>query len=153
MRSISSAIISFVIFYIGLCFPKKEIKQHMIRGSILCLSCVILIVSFILMILGLWWKDNSRLEKSLNYDKRKAKNIVDTFFKDMNPTFWNGKGNKPQTFKEQIWEFSLTDNVSLEITLSQDDNEWNHYCDLVYTSSGESFDMLSGYGIDSPLKI
>lgn len=64
MRSISSAIISFVIFYIGLCFPKKEIKQHMIRGSILCLSCVILIVSFILMILGLWWKDNSRLEKS-----------------------------------------------------------------------------------------
>lgn len=32
MRSISSAIISFVIFYIGLCFPKKEIKQHMIRG-------------------------------------------------------------------------------------------------------------------------
>lgn len=53
MRSISSAIISFVIFYIGLCLPKKEIKQRMIRGSILCLSCVILIVSFILMILGL----------------------------------------------------------------------------------------------------
>ena len=53
MRSISSAIISFVIFYIGLCLPKKDIKQHMIRGSILCLSCVILIVSFILMILGL----------------------------------------------------------------------------------------------------
>lgn len=85
--------------------------------------------------------------------REKAKNIVDAFFKDMNPTFWNGKGNKPQTFKEQIWEFSLTDNVSLEITLSQDDNEWNHYCDLVYTFSGESFDMLSGYGIDSPLNL
>lgn len=85
--------------------------------------------------------------------REKAKNIVDAFFKDMNPTFWNGKGNKPQTFKEQIWEFSLTDNVSLEITFSQDDNEWNHYCDLVYTSSGESFDMLSGYGIDSQLNL
>ena len=85
--------------------------------------------------------------------REKAKNIVDAFFTDMNPTFWNGKGNKPQTFKEQIWEFSLTDNVSLEITFSQDDNEWNHYCDLVYTSSGESFDMLSGYGIDSQLNL
>lgn len=85
--------------------------------------------------------------------REKAKNIADAFFKDMNPTFWNGKGNKPQTFKEQIWEFSLTDNVSLEITLSQDDNEWNHYYDLVYTSSEESFDMLSGYGIDSPLNL
>lgn len=53
MRSISSAIISFVIFYIGLHVQKKEIKQNMIRGGIFCLSCVILIVSFILMILGL----------------------------------------------------------------------------------------------------
>lgn len=53
MRSISSAIISFVIFYIGLCLSKEERKQCMIRGGILCLSCVILIVSFILMILGL----------------------------------------------------------------------------------------------------
>ena len=85
--------------------------------------------------------------------REKAKNIVDDFFKDMNPTFWNGKWNKLQTFKEQIWESILTDNVSLEITLSQDENEWNHYCDLVYTSSGESFDMLSGYGIDSPLNL
>ena len=85
--------------------------------------------------------------------REKAKNIVDAFFKDMNPTLWNGKGNKPQTFKEQIWEFSLTDSVSLEITFSQDDNEWNHYCGLVYTSSRESFDMLSGYGIDSPLNL
>ncbi|UWG70743.1 MAG: hypothetical protein [Bacteriophage sp.] len=53
--------------------------------------------------------------------REKAENIVNDFFKEMNPTFWNGKGNKPQAFKEQIWEFSLTDNVSLEITLSQDE--------------------------------
>ena len=85
--------------------------------------------------------------------REKAENIVNDFFKEMNPTFWNGKGNKPQTFKEQICEFDLTDNVSLEITFVQDDNEWKHYCDLVYTSSGESFDVLSGYGIDSPLNL
>ena len=45
--------------------------------------------------------------------REKAENIVNDFFKEMNPTFWNGKGNKPQTFKEQIWEFDLTDNISL----------------------------------------
>ena len=85
--------------------------------------------------------------------REKAKNIVDAFFKDINPTFWNGKGNKPKTFREETWEFNLTDDVSLEIVFTQDDEEWNHYCDLVYTSSGESFDMLSGYGIDSPLNL
>lgn len=85
--------------------------------------------------------------------REKAENIVNDFFKEMNPTFWNGKGNKPQTFREETWEFNLTDDVSLEIVSAQDDEEWNHYCDLVYTSSGESFDMLSGYGIDSPLNL
>lgn len=85
--------------------------------------------------------------------REKAKNIVDAFFKDMNPTFWNGKGNKPKTFREETWEFNLTNDVSLEIVFAQDDEEWNHYCDLVYTSSGESFDMLSGHGIDSPLNL
>lgn len=53
MRSISSAIISFVIFYIGLCLPKKEIKQRMIRGCLFCLSFIMLIIAFTLMILGL----------------------------------------------------------------------------------------------------
>lgn len=53
MRSISSAIISFVIFYIGLYLQKKEIKQCMIRGGIFCLSFIMLILSFILMVLGL----------------------------------------------------------------------------------------------------
>lgn len=53
MRSLSSAIISFVILCIGLCLPKDERKQRMIRGGIFCLSYVILIVSLILMGLGL----------------------------------------------------------------------------------------------------
>ena len=53
MRSISSAIISFVIFYIGLCLPKKEIKQCMIRGCLFCLSFIMMIIAFTLMILGL----------------------------------------------------------------------------------------------------
>nr|UVY35637.1 MAG: hypothetical protein [Bacteriophage sp.]UWD57330.1 MAG: hypothetical protein [Bacteriophage sp.]UWG79028.1 MAG: hypothetical protein [Bacteriophage sp.] len=53
MRSISSAIISFVIFYIGLCLPKDERKQRMTRGCLFCLSFIMLIIAFTLMILGL----------------------------------------------------------------------------------------------------
>ena len=45
MRSISSAIISFVIFYIGLCLPKDERKQRMTRGCLFCLSFIMLINS------------------------------------------------------------------------------------------------------------
>ena len=63
MRSISSAIISFVIFYIGLCLPKDERKQRMTRGCLFCLSFIMLIIAFTLMILGLWWNDDFRLRK------------------------------------------------------------------------------------------
>lgn len=35
MRSVSSAIISFVIFYMGLCWSKKERKDYITRGIIL----------------------------------------------------------------------------------------------------------------------
>lgn len=69
--------------------------------------------------------------------REKAENIVNDFFKEMNPTFWNGKGNKPQTFKEQIWEFDLTDNISLEITFAQDGNEWNETIYRCYAREGK----------------
>lgn len=84
--------------------------------------------------------------------RERAEAITNEFFKDMNPTFWNGTGNKPDIFREETWETKLTNDVRLEIVFSKDD-EWNHYCDLVHATSGESFDMLSGYGIDSPLNL
>ncbi len=30
---------------------------------------------------------------------------------------------------------------------------WHHYCDLVYTKDNSSFDLMSGYGIDSKLNV
>ena len=41
--------------------------------------------------------------------RAKANTIVNDFFRDMNPTFWNGNGNKPSTFDERIWEYPLTE--------------------------------------------
>lgn len=53
MRSVSSAIISFVIFYIGLCLDKKERKDCITRGALFCISYMMLVAAFILMIFGL----------------------------------------------------------------------------------------------------
>lgn len=38
-------------------------------------------------------------------------------------------------------------------TLKKEKDGWCHYCDLVYQSDDSSFDMLSGYGIDSILNV
>lgn len=86
--------------------------------------------------------------------RSRANTIVNDFFRDMNPTFWNGNGNKPSTFNEKIWEYPLTEEIHLEITFVYDDVDgWKHCCDLVDTKSNDSVDMLSGYGIDSALNL
>ena len=86
--------------------------------------------------------------------RARANTIVNDFFRDMNPTFWNGSGNKPSTFNEGIWEYPLTEETHLEITFAYDDVDgWHHYCDLVDTKSNDSVEMLSGYGIDSALNL
>lgn len=86
--------------------------------------------------------------------REKATKIVTDFFSDMNPDMWDGNGNKPESFDERAWQYQLTDGVTLEITFANDEVDgWRHYCDLVFTSDNSSFDMLSGYGIDSPQNI
>ena len=82
--------------------------------------------------------------------REKATKIVTEFLKDMNPDMWSGNGNKPESFDEHSWQYALTDDVNLEITfVNNEEDGWCHYCDLVYASDNTSFDMLSGYGIDS----
>ena len=82
--------------------------------------------------------------------REKAMEIEEDFLEKMNPDMWDGYGVKPLSFDEHGWQYSLTDDVNLEITfVNNEENGWCHYCDLVYTSDNSSFDMLSGYGIDS----
>lgn len=86
--------------------------------------------------------------------RAKANSIANDFFKDMNPTFWNGSGNKPSTFDERIWGYPLTEKMHLEITLVYNDiDRWHHCCDLVDTKSNDSIKMLSGNEIDSALNL
>lgn len=60
----------------------------------------------------------------------------------------------PKSFDDRAWQYPLTDDVNLEITFVNTEEEgWCHYCDLVYQSDDSSFDMLREYGIDSILNV
>ena len=87
-------------------------------------------------------------------DRTKAAAIVNDFFADMNPSLWNGSTSMPKSFDDRAWQYPLADDVNLEITFVYNEEDgWCHYCDLVYQSDDSSFDMLSGYGIDSILNV
>ena len=82
--------------------------------------------------------------------REKATQIVSECLKEMNPDMWNGNGNRPTSFDNRPSQYPLTNEVNLEITfVNNEEDGWCHYCDLVYTSDNASFDMLNGYGIDS----
>lgn len=86
--------------------------------------------------------------------RAKANAIVNDFFRDRNPTFWNGRGSKPSTFNEKVWEYSLTEDIHLEITFAHDDVDgWCHCCDLVDTKSNDSIATLSRKGMDSAIDL
>lgn len=79
-----------------------------------------------------------------------AEKIVKNFFDQMNPDMWSGNGNRPISFDDRAWQYPLTNEVNLELTfVNNEEDGWCHYCDLVYESDNSSFDMLSGYGINS----
>ena len=79
-----------------------------------------------------------------------AGKIAKDFLNQMNPEMWDGNGEKPESFDNRAWEYPLTNEVNLEITfVNNEEDGWCHYCDLVCASDDASFDMLSGYGIDS----
>lgn len=87
--------------------------------------------------------------------REKASMIANDFFKNMNPTFWNGYGNKPFTFDERIWEYDLSKYDKLDISFYYDeiDAEWEHCCEIVDKQSNEMIEILTGYGINSILNL
>lgn len=93
--------------------------------------------------------------EKIEMNRTKANIIVNDFFRDMNPTFWNGNGDKPQSFDEREWEYDLTNDKRLNICLYYDDidKEWVHCCEIVGASDDVVLEMLTGYGIDSTLNL
>lgn len=59
-----------------------------------------------------------------------------------------------QIFDERPWQCEIVDGINLEITFAYDEEDgWHHYCALVYAKDNNSFDLISGYGIDSKLNV
>ena len=83
--------------------------------------------------------------------RQKAYDIANSFLTEMNPDLWNGKGEKPSSFVELIWECDLNeyDNLDISMEYSEEDKCWIHYCEIVDKQSDMMTEVLSGYGIDS----
>ena len=81
----------------------------------------------------------------------KAKEIADEFLRNMNPGMWDGTGNKPADFDEDIYEVELTESELLDINMYYDefDKVWSHHCEIVNKKTDEVIETISGYGIDS----
>ena len=91
-------------------------------------------------------------------NNKKALQIAHEFLMYMNPDMWNGRGNKPDSLDERIYEpDEKFGNFHLEITFvgsdeyNGEDSGWYTYVDLV--SGGCSVDSSSCYGVDSPQNI
>ena len=95
--------------------------------------------------------------------QEKAEQIANEFLKDMNPSLWNGYGDRPDDFNCMIWEdtecFKDAGMYSLQIMFEEDerffngDLSWNTYVDIIDTNSDEVVQYGSCYGIDSLLDI
>ena len=86
--------------------------------------------------------------------RARANKIVNDFFRDMNPTFWNGDGDMPSSFDTRVWEYPLQNGINLNITLENNDIDgWCHFCELVDDSSNDMIECMSGYGIDSAINL
>lgn len=69
----------------------------------------------------------------------------------MNPTMWDGQGERPAAFNPIINTYSIDEDTELDISFEKDDDEgWMHLCELRAKVSEDLLEVLSGYGIDSP---
>ncbi len=84
-------------------------------------------------------------------ERQKAYDIANSFLTEINPDYWDGKGEKPSSFVELIWEYDLSEYDRLDISMeySEEDKCWIHFCEIVDKKNNMMTEILTGYGIDS----
>ena len=85
-----------------------------------------------------------------------AENIAKDFISKMNPTSWNGQGERPMQFDTRICTYDFgSPLVELDISFDYNYNEmeWEHYCEIVDKKTEDLCVPLHGYGIDSYLNL
>ena len=61
-------------------------------------------------------------------ERAKINSIVNSFFKEMNPTYWNGE-NDNLTFKNTLWRCEMSEKISLLIEIKYDySTGWKYRC-------------------------
>lgn len=86
------------------------------------------------------------------FNVNKAERIAKDFMCRMNPTNWNGKGKRPNSFDTRIVTYDIDSINGNELDISfdyLDEDGWTHYCELRDKESGELIIPLHGYGINS----
>ena len=90
------------------------------------------------------------------FEVEKAEKIAKDFLEKMNPTNWNGKGRKPNSFDTRIMTYDIDSINGNELDISfdyiDDDGDmrgWTHYCELRDKKTGDLMIPLHGYGVDS----
>ena len=86
------------------------------------------------------------------FNINKAERIAKDFMYRMNPTNWNGKGERPDSFDTRIVTYDIDSINGNELDISFDylgEDGWTHYCELRDKENGELMIPMHGYGVDS----
>ena len=83
-----------------------------------------------------------------------AMSIAQAHIQKMNPSLWDGTGNRSAEFDSRIVTYHIDRDTELDISFERENEDgWLHLCELRDKHTGELLEMLHGYGIDSPLNL
>lgn len=80
----------------------------------------------------------------------KAIAIAKEHLRRMNPSLWDGTGDRPESFDPIILTHPVDDENELDISFEEDrPGQWIHLCELRDRESEELMEIMSGNGINS----
>ena len=82
-----------------------------------------------------------------------AREIARDFLSKMNPSGWNGIGDKPNDLDTRIITYKIDNDVELDLSIENiafeddEDHEWTTCCELRWCDDGELLEIFSSDSI------
>lgn len=93
---------------------------------------------------------NNDIEKLMHkLKKSRIESIAVEFLNCANPDKWDKTGTVPANLDLSIYEFALTNDTNLEITICCENSTYRIACDLVHTQDNSSFKTITCNTINS----